>query len=262
MWKVVFISVLGVGLCSCSSLPKGGAGPMIPSARIIEAVRCQLASAFAPGNPDPAGIINWKMLATVTINADSGYEIRPGIAGLAGKSGKASWVAPGAGVGFTDVTTRKTSTECKVQNIPGAIASGPCPAPDTPDASRGLGVGAWLREATAGQPAPGTGATPGQMTYKKTYTVDAKANGGLTLTFADYSLTFQGNKANLTNTYTVDVRLGPQTGATAPFAVGVEFGLNTSGQFDDFSDLRAQRDKDEDDETIIKVPPGQSIIIQ
>jgi len=74
MWRLAVISIIGVGLSSCGTLPKGATGPAVPVARIVEAVRCQLAAAFAPGNPDPAGMIGWKVLTTITINGDSGFE--------------------------------------------------------------------------------------------------------------------------------------------------------------------------------------------
>ena len=77
MWRLAVISLVGVGLSSCGTLPKGGAGPMISQARVLEAVRCQIAEAFAAENPDPAGMIGWKLLATVSIDGASGYETHP-----------------------------------------------------------------------------------------------------------------------------------------------------------------------------------------
>lgn len=71
----------------------------------------------------------------------------------------------------------------------------------------------------------------------------------------------------MSTTYTIDVRLGPQTGTNAPFMAvfGAEFGLNEFGAIDDFSDLRQDRDKEEEEEeeedTVIRVPPGQTITI-
>lgn len=262
VWKLAVITLVGVGLSSCGTLPKGGAGPAIPMARIMEAVRCQIADAFSAGNPDPAGMIDWKVLATVTIDGDSGYETHPGIARVAGKNGNLSWSAPSAGVTFKDDTTRHTESELKSKDIDGLIRLAPCPGAG---AMQGLGVGEWLRAAKAGQPGPLSGATAGKTNYHKVYTVEATAGGGLKFAVAEYSISFEGNKANASNTYTIDVRFGPQTGEDAPF-VGVfaseDLGLNAAGEFDDFSDLRADRDeKEREEDTIIKVPPGQPIVI-
>lgn len=267
MWRLAVISIIGVGLSSCGTLPKGGAGPAVPVARIVEAVRCQLAAAFAPGNPDPAGMIGWKVLTTITINGDSGFEVRPGIAGVSGTSGNASWKAPTGGMSYVGSTKRTLESEYKVRDIRSEIERAPCPNPDGPTAARGLDVTSWLRSTTAGQPAVDSGATPLKATYKNTFTVGASVGGGLTFTFADFSLSFEGNKANVSTTYTIDVRLGPQTGPNTPFMAvfGAEFGLNEFGAVDDFSDLRQDRDKEEEEEkeedTIIRVPPGQSIVI-
>jgi hypothetical protein len=252
-----------VSLSSCGTLPKGAAGPAVPTARIVEAVRCQLAQAFAPGNPDPAGMIGWKVLTTVTINGDSGYEIRPGIAGVSGKAGKASWKAPTGGTSYVGSTRRKIESEYKVRDIRSEIERAPCPDPEAQTAAQGLDIAAWLRGAAAGQPSPESGATPLKASYTNTFTVGASAGGGLTFTFTDFSLSFEGNRASVSTMYTIDVRLGPQTGSNAPFLAidGQRFGVNEFGAFDDFSDLRADRDADEEDDTVIKVPPGQSIII-
>jgi len=265
VWRLAIISLVGVGLSSCSSLPKGGTGPIIAPARIVEAVRCELARAFAPGNPDPAGIIGWKVLTTITIDDAIGYEVHPGIAGMSGKSGKATWKAPTGGIGYVGSTTRHAETEYKVRDIRSAIERAPCPDPDAPTAARGLPIATWLRNFAGGQPAPETGAAPVKTSLHRVYTASASAGGGLTFAFADFSLSFEGNKASLSNTYTIDVRRGPQTGPSAPFmsaGLAEAFGFNELGELDDFSDLRRDRDKDEEDETVIKVAPGQSIIIQ
>jgi hypothetical protein len=266
MWRLAVISIIGAGLAGCGTLPKGATGPAVPIARIVEAVRCQVAAAFAPGNPDPAGMIGWKMLTTVTINGDSGFEVRPGVTGVAGKAGKASWKAATGGTSFIGTTKRSVETEYKVRDIRTEIERAPCPDPDDPAAARGLDIAGWLRGATAGQPPTESGATPLKATYKNTFAVGASVGGGLTFTFTDFSLSIEGNKANVNTTYTIDVRLGPQTGPNAPFMMGGEnFGLNEFGAFDDFSDLRRDRDEEEEEEkeeeTVIRVPPGQTITI-
>lgn len=237
---------------------------MVAPARIVEAVRCELARAFAPGNPDPAGIIGWKVLTTITIDDTSGHEVHPGIAGISGKSGKATWKAPTGGIGYVDSTTRHDETEYKVRDIRSEIERAPCPDPDAPTAARGLPIAAWLRNFAGGQPAPETGAAPVRTSLHRVYTASASAGGGITFAYADVSVSFEGNKASLSNTYTIDVRLGPQAGAGAPFlpaGLSEAFGFNELGELDDFSDLRRDRDKDKDDETVIKVPSGQTITI-
>lgn len=263
MWRLAVVSIVGMGLSSCGTLPKGTAGPTVSTARIVEAVRCQLHEAFAPGNPDPAGMIGWKMLATITINGDSGYEMRPGLAGVSGKAGNASWKAPTSGFSVVGSTKRKIDTEYKVPDIRSEIGRLPCPAPGAPAATQGLDIADWLRRASAGQPAPDSGASPQKASYNHTFTIGVSTGGGLTFSFADFSLSFEGNKASASTMHTIDIRLGPQTGPNAPFmGAGENFGLNEFGEFDEFSDLRRDRDEDEAEETVIKVPPGQSIIIQ
>ena len=257
MWRLAVISIIGVSLSSCGTLPKGAAGPAVPTARIVEAVRCQLAEAVAPGNPDPAGMIGWKVLTTVTINGDSGYEIRPGIAGVSGKAGKASWKAPTSGFSAVGSTKRKIENEYGVLDIGGEIARAPCPAPGSPGATQGLDLAHWLYAASAGQPASNANVTPKKVSYNHTYTVGVSAGGGLTFTFVDFSLSFEGNKASASTAYTIDVRLEPQP---LPRLLVAEPDRFLSGP-DPFDSLRADRDADEEDETIIKVPPGQSIII-
>lgn len=182
MWRLAVISIVGMSLGSCGTLPKGVTGPAVPVARIVEAVRCQLAAAFAPGNPDPAGMIGWKVLTTISINGDSSFEVRPGIARVAGKSGKASWKAPTGGMSYVGNTKRTLESEYKVRDIRSEIERAPCPDPDGPTAARGLDIAGWLRGTTAGQPATDSGATPLKATYKNTFTVGASAGGGLTFT--------------------------------------------------------------------------------
>ncbi len=121
----------------------------------------------------------------------------------------------------------------------------------------------WLRDTKAGQPSLNSGATVGKTTFRRTYKVTASTGGGLKLTFAEYTLSLEGNTASASNTYVIDIRFGPQTGGGAPLmGLGSEvLGLNAAGKFDDFSDLRADRDKEEEDETVIKVPPGTPVVI-
>jgi hypothetical protein len=234
---------------------------MISQARVLEAVRCQIAEAFAAENPDPAGMIGWKLLATVSIDGASGYETHPGLGRSSGKSGNLSWSATTAGMNVTDDTTVHTGGEIKTNDIPTLIGLAPCGS----DTVIGLPLAERLRAAKAGQPGANSGADPGKVTFRKVYKIEATAGTGFSLTFSEYKASFEGNKADASNTYTIDVRLGPQTGGQAPFMsiVGAEFfGLNAAGQFDDFSDLRADRDKeDEEEDTVIKVPPGVPITI-
>jgi hypothetical protein len=225
---------------------------------VVEAVRCQIARAFAPGNPDPANMINGKLLATITTDSDSDYKVNPGFGRVGGKKDNLSWSATTAALSFTGDTKRHNEAEIKTKDIPDLIAVGPCPG-----ATEGLGVERWLRDTKAGQPSVHSGATVGKTTFRRTYKVTASTGGGFRLTFAEYTLSLDGNTANASNTYVIDIRFGPQTGGAAPFqGLGLEvLGLNAEGRFDDFSDLRADRDKEEEDETVIKVPPGTPITI-
>lgn len=257
MWRLAVISIIGVSLGSCGTLPKGGAGPVVSTARIVEAIRCELGEAFGAGNPDPAGMKTWRMLATITINGDSAYEMRPGLTGVAGKAGKASWKAPTSGFSVVGSTKRKIENEYGVLDIGAEIARAPCPAPESPAATQGLDLGHWLYAASAGQPASNANVTPKKVSYNHAYTVGVSAGGGLTFTFVDFSLSFEGNKASASTAYTIDVRLEPQP---LPRLLVAEPDRFLSGP-DPFDSLRADRDADEEDETIIKVPPGQSIII-
>lgn len=257
MWRLAVISIVGVSLSSCGTLPKGGAGPVVSTARIVEAIRCQLHEAFDAGNPDPAGMKTWKMLATITINGDSGYEMRPGLTGVSGKAGKASWKAPTSGMSVVGSTRRKIENEYGVLDIGAEIARAPCPAPGTPGATQGLELAHWLHAASAGQPAGNANVSPKKVTYNHTYTVGVSAGGGLTFTFVDFSLSFEGNKASASTAYTIDVRLEPQP---VPRLLGAGPDRFLS-EPDPFAELRADRDADEEEDTIIKVPPGQSITI-
>lgn len=260
MWRLAVISVLGVGLGSCGTLPKGGAGPVVPMSLVVEAVRCQIARAFAPGNPDPGDMLSGKLLATITTDSDSDYQVHPGFGRAAGKKDNLSWTATSAGLSFTGDTKRHNEAEIKTTNIRELIALGPCP---NAVATEGLGVETWLRHTKAGQPGLDSGATVGKTTFRRTYKVLASTGGGLKLTFAEYTVSLEGNTATASNTYVIDIRFGPQTGGAAPLqGLGLgRLGLNAQGALDDFSDLRADRDKEEDDETVIKVPSGTPITI-
>lgn len=259
MWRLASISILGLCVGSCGTIPAGSVGPAVSAAQIVEAVRCQFASAFS-GTPDPAGMIDWKALATITLNNDTGYEIHPGFAGVAGKAGKATWKAPASGMGFVGTTKRKIETEYRMPVIRAEIDKGPCT-----HWAIGLDIASsWLRPAVSGAPTIASGAVPKLSSYTNTFTVSASAGGGVTFAFADFSLSLEGNKASASRVYTIDVRVGPQTGSNAPFvspAFSEELGLNADGDLDDFSDLRRDREKDEEDETVIKVPPGVPITI-
>lgn len=202
---------------------------------------------------------DWKVLTVITVNGNTGYGVHPGISGVAGTYGKAKWKAPSSGLDFVDDTRRETKTTYKVRNISEAIAA-PCPNPEAPDATKGLDIGSWLINLTAGQPTKESGAAPEYASYKKTYTVTASAGGGLTFAFADFSLEFEGNTASASNAYTIDVKLGPQQGDGSPFEMAVE-GEDVDEDKATFDFLEQLIKDEEEEDTTIKVPPGTPIVI-
>jgi hypothetical protein len=254
------VSILGLCVSGCGTLPAGLPGPAVSTAEIVEAVRCEFIAAF-DGGPDPARIADWQALVTITLNNDSGYETHPGFAGVAGKSGKLTWTAPSSGVGLVGSTTRKIETEYPVPVIGREINKAPCAVPH----ATGLDIASsWLRPAVAGAPSVASGAITKTGSYTNTFTVSASAGSGMTLKFEDFSLSLEGNKANASRVYKIDVRLSPPSKPTAPpvtFGLSDNLGLNLNGEYDQFSEMRRERDKDEEDDTVIKVPSGVPIVI-
>lgn len=248
MRKLIFIALAMSTVSACATLPKGAGAPAVPPARIIEAIHCQLAGVFAPGQADPAGLGNWGALATLTTTVGSSAVVQPSLVGIAGTSGIAKWKAPTASTKFDDSVTRKSVVEYLEPRLDRVAASGTCNG--TAD---GLDVGPWLRASVAGMPASGSGAAPTSLSYERTYAVTASAGGGLTFAAADFSLTLEGNSRSHSNTYKVNIQFTKPQQQT--------FGLR--GAEDELLEaLRAQRDEDEDKETTITVAPGQTIIIQ
>ena len=253
--RTMIATSIALLLAGCTSLPQPGYTSVVPTVRIVEAVRCEVMAAFSSGTPDPASLALWPALLTITTKLDSNATIQPGMSLAAGKSAKFAWKAPTASVKNENGIARESVVEYTIRALDQAGEGMACNHPGAPAIAQGLDLREWLQQTAAGMPPLSSDLAIKKVAYKKTYKVTANASGGLSFTIDDLTLSLEGNSLGQTNSYEINVQL-----KEPPKAMLADAGAAVPAAF--IQELRDQRDEDAEKETTITVAPGQTIIIQ
>jgi hypothetical protein len=240
--------LLSSTLAGCSTLGPKLANAPVSIGAIIQAVRCELASALPEGKADGLGLAAWGAVVTLTLKLEDTGAVTPGLTGVKGSAGDFEWKATTASTKYEDSVKRNATFTHKVNAIRDVKAD-VCPAVTSASAAKGLDLGLWLSKMNSGMDGAPANIEMTTMVYDVAFTVTATAGGGLSFKTAVFSASLDLNTAQRLNSNTLKVAF-----------IYVKDEKKRDALVDELESDLLEEEKER--ETTIVVAPGQIITIQ